>query len=202
MCPYDVAAYIWPAYTGDEPRARLFWEEGMGEWQTVKAGFSGLHLQAAAWGMNGTNLSGVDSNGGISRAEFEQMGFDSITHYQFAHFTDMNRDYAEILPDVDRQYRLIEQSYSQTYFPHVSIGWDNNPRFRDYVDNITRNNPPKAFESALRLAKDYLDRHPEQPKLLTVNSWNEWTETSYLEPDTQNGYGYLEAIRRVFQSGD
>ena len=34
---YDVAAYIWPSYTGDEPRTRLFWPEGYGEWQTVKA---------------------------------------------------------------------------------------------------------------------------------------------------------------------
>ncbi len=34
---YDVAAYIWPSYTGDEPRTRIFWPEGYGEWQTVKA---------------------------------------------------------------------------------------------------------------------------------------------------------------------
>ena len=33
---YDVAAYIWPAYTGDEPRTRMFWKEGMGEWQSIK----------------------------------------------------------------------------------------------------------------------------------------------------------------------
>ena len=33
---YDVAAYIWPAYTGDEPRTRMFWQEGIGEWQSVK----------------------------------------------------------------------------------------------------------------------------------------------------------------------
>ena len=26
----------------------------------------------------------------------------------------------------------------------------------------------------------------------------EWTEGSYLEPDTVNGFGYLEAVRRVF----
>lgn len=36
MCPYDVAAYIWPAYTGNDLRARLFWKEGIGEWQSEK----------------------------------------------------------------------------------------------------------------------------------------------------------------------
>ena len=25
MKTYDIAAYIWPAYTGDEPRTRMFW---------------------------------------------------------------------------------------------------------------------------------------------------------------------------------
>ena len=37
MKKYDIAAYIWPAYTGDEPRTRMFWPEGYGEWQTVKS---------------------------------------------------------------------------------------------------------------------------------------------------------------------
>jgi len=32
---YDVAAFIWPAYTGDEPRTRMFWPEGYGEWQSA-----------------------------------------------------------------------------------------------------------------------------------------------------------------------
>ena len=31
---YDVAAYIWPAFTGDEKRTRMFWPQGMGEWQS------------------------------------------------------------------------------------------------------------------------------------------------------------------------
>ena len=32
---YDVAAYVWPSYTGDEPRSRMFWPAGFGEWETV-----------------------------------------------------------------------------------------------------------------------------------------------------------------------
>ena len=35
MKQYDVAAYIWPSYTGKEPRSRQFWEQGIGEWQSV-----------------------------------------------------------------------------------------------------------------------------------------------------------------------
>lgn len=36
MGNYDVAAYVWPAYTGREKRSLMFWPEGMGEWQSVK----------------------------------------------------------------------------------------------------------------------------------------------------------------------
>ena len=50
------------------------------------------------------------------------------------------------------------------------------------------------------MAKDYVDSHSLPAPLITINSWNEWTETSYLQPDTLHGYGYLEAIRRVFGS--
>ena len=35
--------------------------------------------------------------------------------------------------------------------------------------------------------------------LVTINSWNEWTETSYLQPDDLYGYGYLEAVKKVFK---
>ena len=38
----------------------------------------------------------------------------------------------------------------------------------------------------------------EQLPMVTINAWNEWTEGSYLEPDTRYGMGYLEAIREVF----
>ena len=41
-------------------------------------------------------------------------------------------------------------------------------------------------------------RGPNFAPLITINSWNEWTEGSYLEPDDLYGYGYLEAIKDVF----
>lgn len=61
-----------------------------------------------------------------------------------------------------------------------------------------KNNTPANIRKALEQAKAYVDAHPNQPPLVTINSWNEWTETSYPEPDDLNGYGYLEAVREVF----
>lgn len=167
--------------------------------QTVKAGFPGLHLQLAAWGKNNLNYSGVDSNGASQNCDFEGLGFDSITNYQFVHFTDPDRDYLEILEDVKKEYERIDKEYNTTYFPHVSVGWDNNPRYKRFRGGIVKNNTPENFEKALQLAKEYVDTHKLPVPLITINSWNEWTETSYLEPDDLYGYGYLEAIKKVFR---
>ena len=37
------------------------------------------------------------------------------------------------------------------------------------------------------------------PPFIMINAWNEWVEGSYLLPDCLNGYGYLEAVRDVFE---
>ena len=144
------------------------------------------------------NLSGVDGEKSVPAAAFSELGFDSCSHYQFVHFTNIDRNYEEVLPDVVAEWKWLEQAFDFPYFPHVSMGWDNNPRFLGFRPGILRNCTPENIERALRLARDYADCHPEQPPLITINSWNEWTETSYLEPDDLYGYGYLEAVKRVF----
>ncbi len=44
------------------------------------------------------------------------------------------------------------------------------------------------------------DQHPEQPKLITLFSWNEWVEGGYLLPDMRWGYGYLEALEKTLKT--
>lgn len=59
-------------------------------------------------------------------------------------------------------------------------------------------NTPERFQEALELTKQRLLTAPQGPRILNINAWNEWTEGSYLEPDTVHGMKYLEAIREVF----
>lgn len=171
------------------------------EWfrkETVKAGFKGLDLQVTIR-KSGSKVTGIAGDEvGTQAATINNMGFDGLTHYQFCHFTDINKDYLEIMKDVVAEWSALEKENSKPYYPHVSIGWDNNPRFEMFRAGIVKNNTPENFEKALRMAKDYVDKHPKQAPLITINSWNEWTETSYLEPCTLYGYGYLDAVKRVF----
>ena len=166
--------------------------------EAKKAGFKGLHLQLSLR-KSGVGVTGINGdNVGTQKKVIEQIGFDGVTHYQFVHFTNIDRDYNEIMNDVVKEWNSIDDDMRIPYFAHVSVGWDNNPRFEKFRKGIVRYNTPDNFEKALRSAKDYVDSHPGQAPLITINSWNEWTETSYLQPCTMYGYGYLNAIKNVF----
>ena len=65
--------------------------------------------------------------------------------------------------------------------------------------NTIRNNTPENFRKALEMTKEKLLSDPNGPRILNINCWNEWTEGSYLEPDTVNGMAYLEAVKEVFK---
>lgn len=165
--------------------------------ETKRAGFPGLELQITMWSIN-LNYSGVDASktDNPSNDFVKKLGFTSGTHYQFAHFTNVNEDYNVIMEAVEKEWEHIDATYDFPYYPHISIGWDNSPRTGKSA--VVRNNTPENFEKALQKAKDYADKHPDQAPLITINSWNEWTETSYLQPCNVYGYGYLDAVKRVF----
>lgn len=165
--------------------------------ETKKAGFPGLELQLTMWSIN-TNHSGFDGSKtkNPENAFVKKLGFTSATHYQFCHFTNVNDDYLNILDAVKKEWVRIDTAFEFTYYPHISVGWDNSPRTGHSA--VVKNNTPENFEKGLRMAKAYADEHPKQVPLITINSWNEWTETSYLQPDNVYGYGYLDAIKRVF----
>lgn len=167
--------------------------------EAVKAGLPGLHLQLTYWGEWALRQSGADGEKVVTGTELvTQLGFDSMSNYQFCHFTNIDRDYNVIMQDVVKEWERLDKEYTVPYFAHVSVGWDTNPRFKEFRSGIIKNNTPENVRAAFEKAKAFVDAHPDQPPLITVNSWNEWTETSYLQPDDLYGYGYLQAIRQVF----
>ena len=55
----------------------------------------------------------------------------------------------------------------------------------------------EQFEQHCRATKEFYDEHATG-EYITIHSWNEWTEGACLEPDTEIGYAYLDAIQNVF----
>ena len=194
---YDIPQLIAGLGGIEETADATKWDEE----ETMKDGFPGLELQITMWSIN-LNYSGLDAGKTTDPGNsfVKKLGFTSGTHYQFAHFTNVNEDYNVIMDAVEKEWERIDSSYDFTYYPHISVGWDNSPRTG--VSAVMKNNTPENFEKALRKAKAFVDRHPKQKPLITINSWNEWTETSYLMPCDMFGYGYLEAVKHVFVDSD
>lgn len=173
------------------------------------AGLPGLHLNAVAWGqpiLPGEKVS-LDS-----AALVRDLGFDSVTSYVWVHHAGLPKqqtDYDEVRDAYFRYWSEAERKFGVPYFPNVTMGWDPSPRCdqRDIFDssgypftNTISGNTPERFRAALELTKQRLLADPQGPRIVTINCWNEWTEGSYLEPDTVNGFKYLEAVRDVFFS--
>lgn len=162
-----------------------------------KAGLGGLHLQL--------NLHKVcyeiEDEGRIVpiREIIDYLGFDSATNYQMLNLVEpKSREYTDAVEEAVANWEVKDSEIQIPYYPQVGVGWDNNARFKSLKEPIFYNATPEAFEEALRAAKAFLDKRPDSVPLVTVNSWNEWTEGSYLQPDTVYGYKRLEAIKNVF----
>ena len=169
--------------------------------KTIEAGFPGLHLQAILWGSIPSSIKDVPGDPiETQSATLEYFGFKSMTNYQWCHFVSASGDYTEWGEKAVAKWDDWDKTFSIPYCPHVSIGWDCNPRYPIEKRDLIINNNPEYFQLYLQKAKEYLDKHPNQPKLVTINAWNEWAEGSCLEPDTKNGMKYLEALQTVFTS--
>ncbi|MDR1464519.1 MAG: glycoside hydrolase family 99-like domain-containing protein [Oscillospiraceae bacterium] len=163
--------------------------------EMVRAGFGGLHLQLIKFG------NGLLRDGGQEYTFFallDRLGADSFTHYQTACYASGEGDYSAWFGAMETEWAAVRAATDKIYFPHVSAGWGSQPRYlKPTKDNMT-GCTPENFRRALEMAKACADGILTGPKLITVNSWNEWTETSYLQPDDLTGYARLEAVRDVF----
>lgn len=175
--------------------------------KAVAAGLPGIHLNAVTWGVK--ILPGeqtVQDPASLVAA----LGFDSVTSYVWIHHVALPQQQTPYDQVRDRYLGYWDKAdgmYGIPYYPNVTMGWDASPRCRqsDPFDNsgypfmnTMAGNTPARFQEALRQARERLMKKPAGQRILTLNAWNEWTEGSYLEPDTVNGMGYLEAIRAVF----
>lgn len=88
--------------------------------------------------------------------------------------------------------KMLSEKHKKGHFRTVFVDYDDTPR-RGHRGICTKNALPELFEM-------YLDKTINMSKIednqyVFINAWNEWGESNYLEPDKDNGYAYLEALK-------
>lgn len=156
-----------------------------------KLGFPKLHLQVC----NGYSPA---------PGRLRELGFDSATMYGTFGWTYGSKPAGSRLPyglgasEAVGAWQVNKKKLPVPFYPACSVGWDDSPRFGEYA-SIAINRSPDQFERLVRAARHFVASQ-EDPKLIYIAAWNEWTEDHVLLPDSYWGYSYLEALRRAVRA--
>ena len=150
-----------------------------------KAGFDGLYLLGEYRGTDPNFLS-----------QYKNLGLD----YVFA--------YCWYVPGSPTPQKAIDTqlSYIQEVQKHrdiipqvvtLSQGWSG---WKD--EGTIWKLPPEDYENLLHKGKEFIETNiPKNElggKMVILDNWNEWSEGHYIAPYREYGFGYLDAVRRVF----
>ena len=185
--------------------------------KTKAAGFPGVHFNIMSWMVNNgmvRQITGTDAPAD-ARAMMKSLACQSVSTYCFTHhYTHIDSDgfptepYAKALASAKVYWQQFRTDYpDMLYTPNISMGWDSSPRCNP-TDKFQQamypwlpvivGNTPAAFQGALEDAKKFLDDYNPAHRIVVLNSWNEWTEGSFLLPEKKYGDAYLKAIKKVF----
>jgi glycosyltransferase involved in cell wall biosynthesis len=119
--------------------------------------------------------------------------------------TPTSDDFAAHIYDLS-ELALRSESYARPkfrLFRGAAPQWDNTAR-RMNNGTVMLDGGTMGYQRWLRnAAEDVAFRftHADE-RLVFINAWNEWAEGAYLEPDLDQGYGWLNATRRALSSDD
>lgn len=124
-------------------------------------------------------------------------GIDKIIHDNVIKYVGSGIKAGRGFSDYDKLWTQITTHIpdSDKCVPGAFVDWDNTPRLGDRGSVVLGACPEKFkhyFDLQIKRARELYKKD-----YLFVFAWNEWAEGGYLEPDEENGYAYLEAIKEV-----
>ncbi|MBX2920894.1 MAG: glycoside hydrolase family 99-like domain-containing protein [Chitinophagaceae bacterium] len=150
-----------------------------------KAGFDGLIIMGEERGFNPTSLE-----------RFKAMGLDYTFQYCW-HVTNSPSPEVAIesqMEQIRKMQSLHDVMPQVVTFTQAWSGWQD--------EGSVWKLAPKDFEILLRKGKAFIEKNFSKDELgsrmIILDNWNEWSEGHYLAPYREHGFGYLDAVRRVF----
>ncbi|MCP4642936.1 MAG: hypothetical protein GY851_20995 [bacterium] len=135
----------------------------------------------------------------------EREGYEGITSYhEWARSTDVGgmsrrRRFSDVADTVTEAWEEREEASGKlTYYPVVDTGWDSRPWHGQRAMAI-EGRTVELFKGMLRDARSFCEEHDQD--IVVLGPLNEWGEGSYIEPNTEFGFGMYQAVRDVFGKG-
>ncbi len=140
---------------------------------------------------NGFNA--VNSRG-YNRAEFMIDGLwkktlKSLTNKYIKHNLLSIYNHSEI-----NKFIFTKEDSWENVYPTIIPNWDRSPRAGKKAD-IYINSNPEVFKKHLNECLDIISKKKPDNKIIFLQSWNEWAEGNYVEPDLLYGNGYLSVLK-------
>lgn len=143
---------------------------------------------------------------------FIELGFNAVNSFSFRRAEVLATGYTKkVWRQIQRHvvghalnkhdYNKIMQNYYTEedtldyVFPTIMPRRDRTPRSGNNA-LIYSNSTPEKFQKAIEVALSKIQNKPYEHKILFLDSWNEWGEGSYMEPDIKFGHGYLDALKK------
>jgi hypothetical protein len=106
------------------------------------------------------------------------------------------------LHDYDRFWQRLtdtagtDMAGSKPVYQSIPVDWDNTPRYGEKSHYFCNYSSEKFKTHVQNLLEVFLKAGREEI-FIFVNAWNEWSEGAYLEPDEQDGFKSLEALKAL-----
>lgn len=94
---------------------------------------------------------------------------------------------------------FVSQDGWENVYPTIIPNFDRTPRSGKKTNNLWYGSTPELFKKHLKQAIDLISQKKEEHRILFLQSWNEWGEGNYVEPDLQFGHGYLNALKECIK---
>ncbi|MGV3581310.1 MAG: glycoside hydrolase family 99-like domain-containing protein [Methylophilus sp.] len=93
----------------------------------------------------------------------------------------------------------IRPDQNLTTFPGAYVDWDNSARYKKRA-TIYRGASPDKFRKWFGQLVDGMPLRHLPENFIFLNAWNEWSESTYLEPDQRYGFQYLDAVKSALSN--
>lgn len=94
------------------------------------------------------------------------------------------------------KYLFVDEDRWENVYPTVLPNWDRTPRSGKKAVVYT-DSTPATFYELLTHCINLIQEKSNEHKIIFLQSWNEWGEGNYVEPDLKYGHGYLDSLKKA-----